>query len=182
MRNEKHFENKTKGGKEKKMKKVGLVVLAVLLVAAGFCGGWYLKERQRDQYLNGPTTVSVGPEIIALRDSNGYSISNGYVLFANKEGDIRHFGRCSITNLSFYWVETDGLYYAPGTGMLISIYAAQGLRQLIKEGKGDLAYKIAEEAFEKTYKEELARGKFGKYNKLIYPLVFTSDLFDIKQK
>lgn len=136
------------------MKKVGLCVLAILVVLAVICGAGY--------YLSRPATVSVGPETVPL------NASNGYVLYKNMVGALSGYGRCDITNLSYYWVEINGLYYSDGGGVLISDYAAQGLKKLIEKGEGDLAYKIAQESFDRVQKKY----DWGTEYKLIYPLKF----------
>jgi len=149
------------------MKKVGLLVfLAVIIILAGL-GAWYLSS---------PAKVSIGPEIVSL------GVSNGYVLFMNTKGDLRGCVRCPITGLSSYWVERESLYYSfpnkklgdglvfVGSGIGISSYAAQGLRKLIETGRSDLAYEIAQQAFERRQQEKYWREE--KNQRLIYPLKF----------
>lgn len=107
-------------------------------------------------------TVSVGSETITL------PVSEDYVRRHNEMGDALHYGRDEITDLSYYWVGTETLEFAPGRGYLISTYAAEALRKLIREGRGDLAYEIAQESFERSQQ----KGWPSTDHKLVYPLKF----------
>jgi len=110
-------------------------------------------------------TVSVGSEIITL------DVTEDYVREQNAIGDSLGYGRDILTDLSFYWVELEILEFDDGVewrGIVISLYAAQGLRQLIEKGQHDLAYDIAQMSFDKLQEDYwLETG-----HELTYPLKF----------
>lgn len=118
-------------------------------------------------WLQSPAQAKIGPVTIPL------GVSNGYVLWENFVGDRLGRVRDDVAGVSLYWADYQPIEfvreqgYPYRSGVLFSIYTIQALQILIAEGQHDLAYTIAQNAFDKIQQRW---GWGGSGYKLAYPL------------
>lgn len=105
------------------------VVTALLLV------GLFLISR--------PAHIVVGSEQLTLKESIGK------VMVLNAIGDFKGYGRCSLTNLSWYWAPLNSLHYSEGRGVMISQYGIDALQRMNETEACKIAQAAADRASKK---------------------------------